>query len=155
MPYYHLSESVISLDELRRQRLQSNRISHRADLLVQRHEEGAEESLSEFAPLTLFADTDCLLFLRAQVQTDPVPEWPRWMPWSSLYLRQPPRYLHEARQTRYAQHLLRVFNISDIVTLRERLAACPAVLSRGWGAGPFRVWHNPLAGFDFNTIGSR
>jgi hypothetical protein len=77
------------------------------------------------------------------------------MPWSSLYVRHLPRYLEEAKRVKYAQRLLRPLGVEDIPTLRTRLAERTGILEQAWGAGPFCIWDNVLAGSDFSTVGSR
>jgi len=153
VPFYQLSEPVLLLDEVRKRRLNSNRISLHADLLHERHTQGA---IAKYVPVEQFAEADYFLFLRAQLQPATITaRWPLWMPWSSLYVRHLPRYLEEAKRVKYAQRLLRPLGVEDIPTLRTRLAERTGILEQAWGAGPFRIWDNVLAGFDFSTVGSR
>lgn len=154
VPFYELSEPILLLDEVRKQRLKSNRISLYADLLNERHTQG---DLAKCIPMVQFAEADYFLFLRAQLQPATVTSrWPLWMPWSSLYMGHLPRYLEEAKRAKFAQRLLRPLGVEDIPTLRNRLAERTGSLEQAWGAaGIFSIWDNALAGFDFNTIGSR
>jgi hypothetical protein len=153
VPFYQISEPILLLDEVRKQRLKSNRISLHADLLNERHTQG---DIAKDVPIEQFAEADYFLFLRAQLQPATITsQWPLWMAWSSLYVRHLPRYLEEAKRVKYAQQLLRPLGVEDIPTLRTRLAERTGILEKAWGAGPFRIWDNVLAGFDFNTIGSR
>jgi hypothetical protein len=150
VPFSQISQSVVLLEEVRRQRLRSNHPSLHADLLNERHTQG---DLANSVPMEHFAEADFFLYLRAQVQEAEAPQKPAlWMPWSWPYLRQPPRYLREAERIRSAQKLLRSLGVEDIPTLRDRLqkrtVALTKILTNGY-------WTYALAGFDYSTIGSR
>lgn len=153
IPFYQISEPVLLLDEVRKRRLKSNRLSLHADLLNERHTQGA---IAKYVPIEQFAEADYFLFLRAQLQPPTITS-PRllWMPWSSLYIRHLPCYLEEAKRAKYAQRLLQPLGVEDIPTLRARLAERTGILEQAWGAGHFRIWDNVLAGFDFSAVGSR
>lgn len=153
VPFHHISEPVLLLDRVRKQRLRSNRISLRADLLNERH---TQSTLTKYVPGEQFAEADYFLFLRAQLQPAMITsQWALWMPWSSLYVRHLPRYLEEAKRVKYAQRLLRPLSVEDIPTLRTRLTERASILEQSWGAGPFRIWDNVLAGFNFDAIGTQ
>jgi len=150
VPFSKISQSVVSLEVVRRQRLRSNHPSLHADLLNERHTQG---DLANSVPMEHFAEADFFLYLRAQVQEAEVPQNPAlWMPWSWPYLRQPPRYLREAERIRFAQKLLHPLGIEDISTLRERLQERTVPLTRILTNG---YWPYALAGFNYGTIGSR
>ncbi len=151
VPFNCLSETIVLLYE-RKERLQLAPISFHADLLNKRHSTG---ELADLVPMDQFAEADYFLFLRAQVQPATVNEWPIWMPWSSLYMHQVPRYLQAAKRLNYAQRLLQPLGVEDIQTLQTRLVERTGSLEKGWGIRPFRFWDNIMAGFDFSTIGSQ
>ncbi len=148
MPFSDLSE-YIRLLEHRKQRLKSNRMSLHFDLLSERHTQG---DLAKLVPIEQFAEADYFLFLRAELQLAKVSQWALWMPWSVPSMRQPPRYIQEARRAGYAPRLLRPLGVEDIPTLRTRLAERTGKLAGVW---THTIWHYGMAGFDFSIIGSR
>lgn len=116
--FTELSEPIRLLVH-RKERLQSNRMSLHADLLYERHTKG---ELGAVLPLEPFVEADYFLYLRAQLQPEKASQVIAWLPWSTLNLHQPPRYLLEAVSSRYAQRLLPALSVADIPTLRQRLA---------------------------------
>ena len=151
--FSHLSELLDSLDKLRKYRLKLNRLSPRSDLLNERHTNG---DLAKIVPMEQFAEADYFLFVRVQIQPVKAPQWPEWLPWSSLYLRQIPGFLQRAKRAKYAQQLLLPLGVEDISTLRSLLVERAGSLEMAWKTEPFRMgfWDHILAGFDFNSIGS-
>jgi len=152
VPFYKLSEYIATLEEVRKQRLKSNLISLHANLLNERHTQGV---IGQHMPMEQFAQADYFLFLRAQLQPETITsQWPLWMPWSSMYIHQVPRYLQEAKRVKYAQQLTHSLGVENIETLRTRLIERTGLLEKAWGYRPHRFWDNPLAGFDFSSIGT-
>ncbi len=151
--FSHLSELLDSLDKVRKYRLKLNRLSPRAELLNERHTTG---DLANIVPIQQFAEADYFLFVRAQTHAVKDPQWPPWMPWSSIYLQQTPHFLKRAKRAKYAQQLLLPLGVEDISTLRSRLVERAGSLEKAWKSEPYRMgfWDNSLAGFDFNSIGS-
>lgn len=151
--FSYLSVLLDSLDKVRKYRLKLNRLSPRADLLNERHTIG---DLAKIVPIQHFAEADYFLFVRAQIHVAEDPQWPLWMPWSSIYLRQTPHFLQRAKRAKYAQQLLLPLGVEDISTLRSRLVERAGSLEKAWKTEPYRMgfWDNSLAGFDFNNIGS-
>lgn len=115
-----ISEHV-KLLEIRNSRLELKRTSVHADLLNSRHTQG---ELGRLVPMQNFIDADYFLFLRSEL---PKPEAPRhdypridWRPWSLLYMKQVPRYLTRAIQTKHAQILVKPLGLQDVETFRDR-----------------------------------
>lgn len=150
VPFSQISQYSRLLEQIRKQRLGSGRWSHYADLLNERHTQG---ELAKLVPIEQFAEADYFLFLRTELQPATQPTTIVWIPWSALYLKQPPRYILGAERIKYAQQLLRPLGIEDIDTLRARLRERAGKLAGTWGDGG--RWHYPLSGFHFTTIGSR
>ncbi len=149
--FSNLSDTVVLLYE-RKELLGIKQISLHADLLKDRHTQG---ELAKLIPMEQFIEADYFLFLRAQVQAATPNEWPVWMPWSSLYMHQVPRFIQEAKRIKNVQRLLQPLGAQDIQTLRIRLIECAKSLEKGWGYRPFRFWNNIMVDFDFSTIGSQ
>jgi hypothetical protein len=150
VPFSQISQYSRLLEQIRKQRLGSGRWSHYADLLNERHTQG---ELAKLVPIEQFAEADYFLFLRTELQPATQPTTIVWIPWSALYLKQPPRYILGAERIKCAQQLLRPLGIEDIDTLRARLRERAGKLAGTWGDGG--RWHYPLSGFHFTTIGSR
>ena len=130
----------------RNDRLHLKKISIHADILNERHTNG---TLGSALPMSLFVETDYLLFLRS-VLCDYTKE--NWVPWSAVYISsQRPQYLVRLVQTKFTLQFLPVLGLKDIETLRVRLAERNHDLRSVFGFGMRR---NPLAGFDLKTIAS-
>jgi hypothetical protein len=141
----------IKLLQYRNDRLNLRRISLHADLLHQRHTQGA---LGKVVPIEQFLDADYFLFLRAQIQTMEPSQWIEWKPWSALYLRgRVPRYLAEAVRAKSAQRLLRPIGVESVEVLRSRFAERAPELRRLFNDVFGRF--DPLGDFDPQTIATR
>jgi hypothetical protein len=81
-PFHRISEYVALLDQERRQRLNLNYISVRAQVLKDRYTEGP---LAPHLPFREFTDADLLLFLRTALSEPEVDRWSLWVPWSAVY----------------------------------------------------------------------
>ncbi len=138
----------VKLLQNRKDRLHLNRLSLHADILNERHTEG---DLAKLVPMQQFMDADCFLFLRAELKKDSQSIYP-WFPWSTLYMKQAPRYLLEASRAKYAQQLLRPLGVENIETLRVRLVEGEAKLAQMF-SNPFP--RKPFGNFEPSTIGSR
>ncbi len=148
--FSQISQYSRLLEQIRKQRLGSGRWSHYADLLNERHTQGA---LANLVPIEQFSEADYFLFLRTELQPATQPTTIVWIPWSVLYLKQTPRYILGAERIKYAQQLLRPLGVEDIDTLRARLRERVGKLAGTWGDGG--RWHYPLSEFHFNIIGNR
>ncbi len=148
VPFDYVSQHL-ELLEHRKRRLNSNRMSLHADLLNERHTQG---DLARLVPMAQFVEADYFLFLRGQLPPAEDPHWPEWGAWSTLYMRDAPRYLVDASRVKYAQRLLRPLGVEDVQTLRDRFAECAPRLRKLFNTG---LWRDPLWGFDPQSIGSR
>jgi hypothetical protein len=124
------------------------RISLHADLLNERHTEGV---IAELVPMQQFMDADYFLFLRVQI-TMTNQSFGGWIPWSTLYLKQPPKYLVEASRAKYAQQLLQPLGATTITTLREQVDRSISTLQQVFG---YNSVLSPLGNFEPQIIGSR
>ena len=147
--FSNLSQRVSLLDDYRKQRLNSHRMSHRYDLLAERHTQGV---LATIISMEQFVETDYFLFLRAQLQPTEASKWIKWIPWSVPAMQHPPRYIQEAIKVKGAQKLLLTLNITDISTLRTRLTNRALLINELWTEAH---WHHALENFDFNRIGTQ
>jgi hypothetical protein len=143
-----VSERVKLLD-MRKQRLKSNRVSLRADLLNERHTQG---ELGELMPIQQFVDADYFLFLRSDLPPETTHRGIDWKPWSLLYLNEVPRFLVDATSARVAEQLFRPFRVNDIATFRSRLDERKLRYGQLWSSEA--IWFSPLDGFDTDVIGS-
>jgi hypothetical protein len=129
----------VKLFGYRNSRLKLNSMSLHADLLNERHTNG---DLGVSIPIGQIIGADFFLFLRSD----------DWSPWSTLYMAgQPPRYLIEATNTKYAKQLLRPLAVETIDLLRVRIADRINAVRQFFNSG-YRS--SPLAGFDVNRIAS-
>ncbi len=151
VPFHLLSNTVRLLQKNYQNQLMLRPTSLHMNLLVERHSNG---ELAKLVPIEQFAEADYFLFLRAQIQPPTSAKNPSWMPWSSLYIQQVPRFLQTAKYSKYAERLLKPLSVVDIPTLRTRLVERTGSLEEGWGYIPTRPWDNIIAGFDFGTIGT-
>lgn len=138
----------VQLLKFRNQNQNLGRISLHADLLNERHTEGV---IAELVPMQQFMDADYFLFLRTQI-TMTNQSFDGWIPWSTLYLEQPPKYLIEASRAKYAQQLLHPLGAKNIVNLRAQVADSISTLRQIFSSSPFL---SLLGNFDPQTIGSR
>jgi hypothetical protein len=141
-----LSEPLELLD-YRKQRLQLNRVSIHADLLNERHQDGAPVSI---VSAQAFMEADAFLFLRGEVITDSDDVWMEWVPWSSLYLRDIPRFLWRLQRKTEAVKILPALGTSDVTRARNRIALRAPLLNKLFTRSFPR--NNPLASFDAASI---
>lgn len=147
--FTYVSQDV-KLLRYRNDRLQLHRLSLHADILNDRHTVG---ELAKVVPMQQFIDADCFLFLRSECQEVEASGWLKsWRSWSTLYMEQAPRYLLEAKRTKYAQQLLRPLGVEKIETLRVRIDEGAAKLAQMY-RNPFS--NNPFGNFDPSIIGSK
>ena len=128
----------------RKSRLKLNQTCLHSDLLKERHTQG---SLATEIPFDEFMEADFLLHLRTltHVTDDMEP----WLPWSSLYLNGPPKFLLRSVDKEYARNLMTAFSIPNLDRLRNAV-----LLARGkdyFRQGPFRI---PLSRFVPQSIGT-
>lgn len=150
VPFTEVSEYV-QLLQLRNERLRLNRTSLHADVLNERHSQGR---IGATTSIRDFTAADFFLYLRAAAAARPAGHGFDWRPWSVLYLRETPPFLHNIALRRVADRLLRPLGVADIDSLPELLGKrAPQVgaLFRQRGG----LWHYPLADLDIDSIGSR
>lgn len=152
MPFKYICSPLRSLRE-RNQRLNLNRVSVHADLLNTRHIQG---DLARIVPMQQFLDADCFLFLRVEFQESEVSNLAGWVPWSLVYIAQPPRYLIESYQINKAQELLDPFKVANVEMLKSKIIEVTPRL-KGLFNSPelFMFRKHPLGDFDPQFIGSR
>jgi hypothetical protein len=134
------------LDESSRRR----RISLHADILNERHTTGG---LGAVMPMDDFMGGDYFLYLFAEMTID---DWsgPRfdWRPWSVIYLKQVPLFLHSAESKQIADELVKVFGLVDIGEFRRRLAERAPHLRKLFGGG---FWTDPFRNYESARFGTR
>lgn len=150
VPFAYIARPV-TLFDYRNTRLQLRRLSVHADVLNERHMTG---TLAQLVPMIQFMEADYFLALRYRL-TDPQERAiVDWLPWSTLYMKHPPRFLVQASRDTQARRLMRPLGLKgeDIAALRSQLAE--VVL---WHESLFTNgrWHSPMRHFDVHTIGSR
>jgi hypothetical protein len=117
VPYHTLSTFLFILD-YRNSRLQSNRVSLHADLLKERHSQGA---LGEQVPFEDFMEAD--LFLHLQSAPKAQDSRKLWWPWSSLYSHGAPKFLSRAIEAEYALNLLGVLVLPNYEQLKSAVVS--------------------------------
>lgn len=137
----YISDHVGGL-ESRNQRLKLQRACLHADIIKERHSRGG---LGQLVPMVQFLEADFFLFLREGFE---------WKPWSVVYLGDTltPRFLLEARRSKYAYQLLRPLLLEDMLSLRARVAERKTDLRRFFRQS---VYYNPLSDFDPETIATQ
>lgn len=148
-PFTIVSQYVRLLDT-RNERLGHRRMSLHADLLNERHSAGR---IAEITPMTDFAAADLFLNLRAAARDGSSQHGFDWRPWGLLYLRQPPRFLHNIGLRREAERLLGALGASDLDGLRGLLARRLPQLGTFYDQR--RLWTNPLADFNPEDVAVR
>jgi hypothetical protein len=145
VPFTYVSKQI-QLLKFRNKNQNLGRVSLHADFLNKRH---TEEVIAELVPMQQFMDADYFLFLRAEIASE---GFGGWVPWSTLYLEQPPKYLIEASRAKYAQELLQPLGAITIATLREQVDRSISTLQQVFG---YNLGFSPLGNFEPQTIGSR
>lgn len=153
-PFHLLSENPYLLYEQGRDHLRKNIRSLHADLLNERHTNG---ELARIVPMEHFMGADFLLFLCSPLTSfgSGQAKQPTWMPWSSVYMQDMPRFLQEAIHVEKAQRLVNLLKVEDIPSLRAKLQEYKLALGPAWGTGPMLPLHYAFRKFDFDTIGSQ
>ena len=146
---FEFGSRCVSLLEVRNQNRNLARVSCHADLLKERHVQGA---LGEHSPWYGFQDADVYLFLRSMLSNEKTTRT-LWSPWSVPLLHRVPAFLVEAIQREKAEELLEPLGVETIPELRSRLA--PAI-SRLQEIGSYRNhMFDAFDGFNVDGIGSR
>lgn len=145
--YTYASEWLQSFEKLDQEH---GKISYHGYLLQQRH----DGPLAGVLPLSAFVAADYLLFLRGEIEQN---EWQErgvsWVPWSSVYLRETPHFIHNAARKTVAEQLATTFGAPDVPTLKARLTERAGKLARIWGnIGPRR---QPLTNEQVERIGTK
>ncbi len=149
-PFGYLARPVELLGH-RNARLRLNRLSLHADLLEKRH---TTEDLGQIVPIGQFVDADYFLNLRDRLADPQEQEIFYWLPWSTMLMKNPPRFLVEATRIAQAQRLARSLGvtIADINTFRSQIGAVARWHEKLFTRG---FWHSPMARFDVSMVGSR
>ena len=148
VPFGFLSQHVRFLEE-RNRKLERKQVSLHANILNERHTEGA---LSAEVPMDDFTAAECLLYLRSVI----LPEkssWPEiWAPRSTIYMKRPPRFIAEAVYEESARQLVAPLGAKSVDDLRSKLAEHAPKINEGF---PDSFRYKPFDGFDFRTFGIR
>lgn len=123
--------------EHRNDRLKLRRISLHADILTERHGGG---DLGRVSPINQLAEADLFLYFRSQFTSEPDESGFRftlWYPMLAWTLSNLPRFLTKARARKFATRLLPALGVNSIESLRNKLVAAWAWLTRalmekGW-----------------------
>ncbi len=138
--FEYVSDYIETL-EYRKRRLNSNRISIRADMLNERH---SKLKLAEICPMEEFISADYFLFVRAEFD---------WKPWSALYLFEYlPDFVVAAIRAKFANQILKPLAIESIERLREVLRDRATKVHAFYRSG---FWHSRMDGIDYSTIGTK
>lgn len=126
------------------------KLSYHGYLLQQRH----DGPLADVLPLKDFLAADYLLFLRGELANE---QWEErgvaWVPWSSVYLRDTPDFVHSAARTAVAERLATTLRTPDVATLKARLKERAGKLANIWGNVGMR--RQPLTTEQVDRIGTR
>ena len=96
---------------------------------------------------------DYFLFLRGEIEKDePRDRGFEWIPWTSVYLRETPDFLHSATRTATAQRLATALGTTDVATLKARLLERAGRLANLWRNG---FYDQPLTSEQVERIGTR
>lgn len=146
LPYGYLSRHVQLLEDYN-ERTRSNRITYQGFLINERHSNG---ELGEILPIASFTETDYFLYFRSCLIYNR--EFYQWAPMSSVYMKQPPRYLINAFRIKHAEHLCRALNTSSVQELRNKIFEHIDMLRR-----PFRSLFSdsPMTHFEWQKIGTQ
>jgi len=150
VPFYHLSQHVVTINEYRNERLKLKRTCLFADILKERHTSG---SLAEYVPLRLFTETDFFLFLRAQLtDDDKLYNDPLWKPWSSLYFRHFPDYLKKSERVDYGTRVFHALGLNNFTEFRSRLPLMVKTFTYNINNSYVKY---EVEQYDFNALGTR
>lgn len=129
----------------------SNRVSLHADILENRHNEGA---LGTILSMTDFMSADYFLYFQSVIK-DSNQDYPfgAWRSWSIIYLKYSPAFIIHAERKSYADGLSQAFGLPDIPSLKD------GILKRAELAGsifrPQSWWLCPIHKKTIDSIGTR
>jgi hypothetical protein len=134
------------IDESRRRK----RMSLHADILNDRHATG---ELAKIMPMEEFIAADYFMFLLGELPHSTYAGiMMDWRPWSTLYLKNTPRFLQYAVRKKVADQLMRIFRIPDIEEFRRRM------LQRAYGLDALfknGFWFNPIQKEAIDRLGTQ
>jgi hypothetical protein len=151
----YASEWLQSLEPLQKQK---RRLSLHADILHDRHAHKDRDTpedgpLADILPFDQFIAADYFLFLRGELESDePRDRGFEWIPWTSVYLRETPDFIHSATRTPTAQRLATALGTPDVPTLKGRLLERAGRLANLWRNG---FYDQPLTSEQVERIGTR
>jgi hypothetical protein len=146
--YTYASEWLRSFEPLNQEH---RKISFHGHILQQRH----EGPLADVLPLEQFCAADYLLYLRGELRTPELDEREyAWIPWSGVYLRATPPFIHSATRIAIAQRLATTLGTPDVATLKTRLNERASKFSRLWSRG-LGYYQQPLTNEQIMSIGTR
>ena len=119
-----------------------------ADVLKDRHEQGP---LATLMPFDEFLAADYFLFLRSVLLPNERFPFAAWQPWSTLFLKHPPRFILDARRAVVAQPIATALGVPDIAVLKGKLPQEVGKLKELWRS-PF--WEQPVTAADIERIGT-
>ncbi len=126
------------------------RISLHSDILNARHTTGG---LSATMPMDEFTAADFFLFLFGELSSTEYRDgFFEWRPWSVLFMNRVPRFIKNAEQRQYAQHLADVLNVPSIDELKKRLKERHEVVRKLFTGG---LWHTSISNTDIDKIATR
>ncbi len=151
VPYTSLCDPVSLLFHRNKRLGLQARLLH-ANVLYERH---TTSDLADLVPIEIFIEADYFLFQRNVLNPVTLPQWIAWRAWSTVYTKQPARFLKEATRREFAQQLALSLGLPDIPTLRNRLTERREALTMIWNYGFNSPWFDPnIDDFDISTIGS-
>jgi len=151
----YASEYLRSLEPLGEQK---HRLSYHADLLHDRHAKKDRNTpedgpLSDVMPFEQFIAADYFLFLRGELERPQHEERGfEWIPWTSVYLREAPDFIHTATRKTIAERLAPALGTPDVAALKARLLERAGKLARLWRNG---FYDQPLTKEQVERIGTR
>jgi hypothetical protein len=153
----HFGEYSEYLRSLKPLQEEHRRLSYHADLLHHRHaikdrHQETDGPLADILPFTDFLAADYFLFLRGELP--PAEARDRgctWVPRSSVYLDETPRFLHDAQRRATAERLASALGVPDVPTLKTRLRERAGRLGTFWGM----EYEQPLTDEQVARIGTK
>lgn len=141
--FAHFGAHLHSLDVVRNQRLNLNRVSVTSAIIKTRFSTGR---LARYIDFGEFYEADYLLYLHSVMQEGGENLQNTWVPRSVLYADYAPTLLAKAQSAKFLRNLSGVCRMPDIAEFKTKLAA------RIWLFVAFFRERNPgYTGFDFNT----
>ena len=99
----------------------------------------------------LFRAADYFLYLRSSIGKD-ASAWNAWIPWSVIYLREPPEFVQLAVSKDRAERLATGLGLAGVTGLGERLQTTTLKLKEFYRSS---FWRPPGQYFDWSKIASR